>query len=184
MEWGRDRQERWAASLPGSEEHGPLRLVSEFYSGGNLTIQWIPPQCFIRQTALIMKNIYFWICWLWSTLGYCNWRKFKTGKRSADVRPKRLECQTRKVQKLVCGFEKGTVLRKSWCSKQCDSGQKSFIEEKNHIFTKSRCLDHLFWLLSNSFVSVSSVFQHFNEFWFSSLALLSKFIWIYFWCLN
>lgn len=35
-----------------------LHLVSEFYSGENFTIQWIPPQCFIRGTALIMKNIF------------------------------------------------------------------------------------------------------------------------------
>ena len=37
-------------------------------------------------------------------------------KVQRDVGPERLECQTRKVQKLVCGFEKGTVLRKSWWS--------------------------------------------------------------------
>lgn len=35
-------------------------------------------------------------------------------KVQRDVGPERLECQTQKVQKLACSFEKGTVLRKCW----------------------------------------------------------------------
>lgn len=95
-------------------------------------------------------------------------------KVQRDVGPDRLQCQTQKVQKLVCSFEKGTVLRKPWCSKQCDSGQKSFIEEKIIFSLKVDALiTYLGFYLTPLCPSI--LFSNILiSFCFSSLALLSK----------